>query len=82
MSNIVRIPISTLAQLNQLDDAEMMEGYEDGLGNAPEPGDNRSTSYWHGWRNGMADKGHIPIDGAMRALAHEIVEDSRRKARA
>lgn len=70
---IARIPIRTAAALALLDETEIVEGYHDGLAGEPEPGDNRSQSYWHGWRNGMADKNRIPIDDAMRQLAHEIV---------
>lgn len=68
-----RIPVSTLEDLSTLDDDEILEGYRDGLANEPEPGGNRSRSYWHGWRNGMADKKRIPFDRAMESLAREYV---------
>jgi ribosome modulation factor len=71
------IPVSTLADLDTLDDAEIVEGYRDGLANEPEPHNNRSRSYWHGWRNGMADRGFRPIDEAQRDLAREYVARSR-----
>ncbi len=47
-------PVRTLAELDQLDDVEIQEGYFDGRNNEPEPraGGNRSRSYWHGWRVG------------------------------
>lgn len=73
MDNISRIPISSVAQLSQLDDKEMVEGYYDGFAGEPEPGGNRPTSYWHGWRNGARDKGFIPGDDAMTRLAHEVI---------
>lgn len=71
------IPVSTLADLDTLDDAEVLEGYRDGLANEPEPGGNRSRSYWHGWRNGMVDHGHREIDAAQRELARLYVARSR-----
>ena len=73
-------PVSTLEDLATLDDDEVLEGYRDGLANEPEPGGNRSRSYWHGWRNGMADKGRIPSDWAMSQLAREYIEAKRQAA--
>lgn len=35
---------------------EMVDGYRDGFAGAPEPGDNRSHSYRHGWKTGDADR--------------------------
>jgi hypothetical protein len=52
-----RQPVTTLEELGTLDHAEVMEGYMDGLKGEP-CGDNRSRSFWHGWRNGMVDGGH------------------------
>lgn len=66
-------PVRTVADLRTLDSAEVMEGYLDGLDDAPGPGNNRSRSYWHGWRNGMTDRGRRPIDAAQRQLVHEVV---------
>lgn len=64
-----RQPITDPALLDHLDDKELFEGYCDGKDGLSEPGNNRSLSYWHGWRNGRADAGHDPIDAAQRALA-------------
>lgn len=70
-----RIPVSTLAELDTLDDDEIVEGYRDGRAGEPEPGDNRSKSYWHGWRNGARDGGYTDPDGdaAMAKLVHEYL---------
>lgn len=76
---IFRIPITTLAQLDALDEAEIIEGYWDGKDNFP-CGNNRSISYWHGWRNGMADGKHAEIDEFQRQLAHVIVESYKKSA--
>lgn len=40
---------------------DMVGGYRDGFDrNSPEPSDNRSRSYRHGFRNGRADRAHTP----------------------
>lgn len=72
MTDLARIPVRTAADLDTLDDDEIREGYWDGYDGFP-CGDNRSRSYWHGWRNGMRDSGRIPGDDAMRALAHDVL---------
>ena len=60
---------TALEELDTLDRAEVLEGYFDGRAGEPEPGDNRSRSYWHGWRNGALDGGHRKKDEAQAALA-------------
>lgn len=41
--------------------AEMIEGYMDGLDlNEPQPSDNRSHSYRHGFANGRDDRANKP----------------------
>jgi hypothetical protein len=69
-----RQPITKASELDALDDAEIIEGYWDGFHGEPEPGDNRSLSYWHGWRNGAVDKGHRKGDAAQAALAHDVIQ--------
>lgn len=71
-----RVPVTTVAELKTLDEAEMLEGYKDGLAGDDEPGGNRSKSYWHGWRNGRSDRsGKVDAEGL--ALARVFVEDRR-----
>ncbi len=70
-----RQPVTTVSELNTLDTHEMIDGYCAGLDGEPEPGNNRSKSYWHGWRNGNADRTHTS-DAAMAILAREIVKDA------
>ena len=49
---------------------EMRAGYADGLDeNSPQPSDNRSDSYKHGWMNGRDD-----LAGEPRANAQELRE--------
>lgn len=63
-----RRPVLSVDELLALDGPEMVEGYQDGRGGEPPPGDNRSRSYWHGWRVGAMDAGRIPIDADHAAL--------------
>ena len=65
-------PVSTLCDLASLDDDAVLEGYRDGFAGDPEPGDNRSRSYWYGWRNGAVDSGRREKDDAQAALASEF----------
>ena len=71
-----REPVTTREELVTLNSDEVLEGYRDGLRGEAEPGDNRSKSYWHGWRNGMVDGGHRPKDAAQAQLAHEYLQPS------
>ena len=65
--------VPSLAVADALDEADLLEGYHDGRAGDPEPGDNRSLAYWHGWRNGASDRGLRPIDAEQRAIAKEMV---------
>lgn len=65
-----RLQIRSLSDLSALDSAEVLEGYNDGFRGDPEPGDNRSDSYWHGFRNGRNDRLGV-ADADQRALAHD-----------
>ena len=67
-----RTPVRTYAELQALDHAEIVEGYEDGYHGEPEPGDNRSRSYWHGWRNAQLDRAHGPPDPDAIALIADM----------
>ncbi|CUJ53288.1 Uncharacterised protein [Achromobacter xylosoxidans] len=66
-------PVRTKADLELLDDGEMVAGYISGLNGNEEPGSDKSRSFWHGWRNGRSDRGLAPVDDAQMQLAREIV---------
>ena len=70
-------PVMTLADLQTLDNDDVVEGYKDGLDGNPEPGNNRSRSYWHGWRNGATDGHHRETDLPQRELAKVVYARSR-----
>ena len=65
-------PVRTIADFRLLDDGDILAGYFDGFHGSPEPGSDRSRSYWHGWRNGRIDAGFARPDAAQRALAQEF----------
>lgn len=73
-------PVRTLEDLATLDEAETMAGYHDGREGLPEPGNNRSRAYWHGWRNGAVDGGFREKDEAQAELAHAYCEREKRRA--
>lgn len=71
-----RRPVTTLEEMDSLNSDEVIEGYFDafrGEASDPEPGDNRSLSYWHGWRNGRTDAGFAGADEAQRELARRAI---------
>jgi hypothetical protein len=70
-------PITTLEDLEQQPDEELIAGYRSGYRNEPEPGSDRSRAFWHGWRNGRVDGGHAPIDAAQEALCRAIAARNR-----
>ena len=66
-------PVRTVADLETLDDAEILAGYRETRRGDPEPGLNRGRAYWHGWRNRMIDLREIDGDDASAKLAHEFI---------
>lgn len=67
-----RRPLTRAEELDGLDPDEMIDGYRDGRAGEPEPGDNRSLAFWHGWRNGRSDR-EGTSDAAQRAFARDLV---------
>lgn len=67
-----RRPVSTVADLETLDEAEILEGFKDGYDDFPCSG-NRSRAYWHGWANAMRDRHKLPPSPESRLLAHELL---------
>lgn len=71
-------PPRTLADLHELDPADVLEGYRSAERGDPEPGQNRGRAFWFGWRNRMMDLGEIKIDDDHRRLVKLVVADMRR----
>ena len=67
--------ISTKDEFEKINDGECISGYKSGLRGGEKPSSLHSKSFWHGWRNGMVDGGHMRIDSEMRQLAREVVGD-------
>ena len=72
-------PVTTLADLATLDSAEVVAGYWSGKDGDPEPGNNHTRSFWHGWRNGAADGKHREPDDAQRELCRVVVASWRQQ---
>lgn len=69
-------PVVTVADLDQLDDDEIVAGYRYGSHGGPEPGNDKSRSFWHGWRNGMLDRSRA-TDWAQGQLIDDLVRAGR-----
>lgn len=77
-------PVTSLAELDCFDEAELVEGYLSADAGDPEPGLNRGKAFWHGWRCRMMDRGLLPIDPTHYVLISDYVKrecDRRRAAK-
>lgn len=75
------LPVTTLDDLDRLDDVEILAGYLSGRRGDAEPSHNRvSRGFWHGWRNGAMDTGRLPPDAASMELARAFGERLRAEA--
>lgn len=70
-----RNPLTQAWQLDGLDGKEVIDGYFDGRAGEPEPGDNRSYAYWHGWTKGALDGGHREKSSADAQLARDVLKE-------
>lgn len=61
-------PVTTLEELDALNNDETVEGYLSTHRGDPEPGGNHSRSFHHGWRARMMDLEEIEIPPDHRAL--------------
>ena len=61
-------PVTTIEDFRTLDEGEILEGYLDGVHGNPPGRLDCSRSYWHGWRNGMIERGALPVDEATLSL--------------
>ena len=66
-------PVTTLADLNSLDQEQIIEGYLTAQRGDPEPGENRGRAFWHGWRCRMFDCGQLTPDAGHIRLVREYV---------
>ena len=70
-------PVATVADLETLDQDEIVAGFMDWRPGDPEPGPNRGRAYWHGFMNAARDHGERPWSPQSAQLAHEIVASGR-----
>ncbi|HDR9497075.1 TPA: hypothetical protein QDC06_000262 [Burkholderia cepacia] len=62
---------------SDLIDDDVLAGYRSGYAGDPEPGSDKSRSFFHGWRNGRVDGGHQPIDSAQQEFAKSFIQKQR-----
>lgn len=70
----IKVPVTDPADLDALDEDEIVAGYRSAAKDDPEPGGNHSRAFWHGWRNGMSDRRFREPDAAQRELARRLHE--------
>lgn len=74
-------PVRTYAELQTLDEDEIVHGYLSAERGDPEPGENRGRAFWHGWRNRMIDLGELSCDEVSMQLAREVIAAHRAEKR-
>lgn len=67
-------PITTLDEVDALDPDKVVAGYAGAERGDPEPGDNHSRAYHHGWRTRMMDFGELPIPPEHRELVRALLK--------
>lgn len=70
--------VTTLEQLDSLDSNELMAGFMSSERGDPEPGDNHSLAFHHGWLSRQYDLGERPIPPEHRALTKAYVARARK----
>jgi hypothetical protein len=70
-------PVTTLEELDALDEAEMIAGHLGADRDDPEPGANHTRAYHHGWRTRMMDLGAIETPYEHHVLVHAWVSRER-----
>lgn len=66
-------PITTMAQLDALDQDAIVAGYLAGFGSVAVNHMRTDAAYWHGYRNGQVDRGVEPISPEQADLARQYV---------
>lgn len=70
-------PLSSKEELDSIDGEECVAGYWSGRNGDPEPGSDKSRSFWHGWKNGSMDFGFLKPDIHSQSLAESVVRSWR-----
>ena len=75
-----REPIADLTTLDNLDCRDLVSGYFAGFnGDGHEPSVEKNADYYHGWLNGMCDKGRMQPSATHKQLVHEWHERSKKE---
>ncbi len=69
--------MTTLEELNALDDTSLVRGYRAGLKNAGDYSE-QDDGYWHGFLNGLVDSGQATISPDQEKLARAYVERAKK----
>lgn len=69
--------VTTLAELNALDDDAILAGYRAGMGFVDVNYTRKDQAYWHGYLNGQVDRGLAPISPEQQQLASAVVQQWR-----
>lgn len=69
--------VTTLEQLDALDSDEVMAGFLSSERGDPEPGDNHSLSFHHGWLSRQYDLGARPTPPEHKALVRAYAARAR-----
>lgn len=65
--------ITTLEQVDAMDDDLLVAGYRAGLRNQPDY-TQTNQAYWHGFNNGQVDGKHAPITAEQMELARNTAD--------
>lgn len=71
--------IEPITDIFEIDDEQCVAGYLAGCGFKAADYTQKSRSYWHGYRNGRADKGLEPPSPQSQAMARQMVDAWRSK---
>lgn len=72
-------PVTTVEELQALDQDAIVRGYRAGLSAAPDYAE-RDRGYWHGYLNGLVDGKHAQPSPEQALLAHNYVASGTLKA--
>lgn len=65
--------IYPIKRLSEIDTEECVRGYRAGMGWSHVDYCSKSSSYWHGYRNGRVDSGAEPLSPEQRALTKQYL---------
>lgn len=72
-------PVTTLEDLDSLDQDQIVKGYMECRKEDPEPGANSDRGYWHGWCRRAEDNGEREITPEHRILARAYLARERER---